>query len=53
MQDRAYQKKRQKVEKYVRKRKTTDYAVILNELDIDYDTLIKILSELRNNGKLK
>ncbi|HZA70667.1 MAG TPA: hypothetical protein VE548_13315 [Nitrososphaeraceae archaeon] len=53
MRDRDYQKKRQKVEKFIRKRKTTDYAVILNEIDVDYDTLIKILSELRNKGNLK
>ena len=53
MQDRKYQKKRQMVEKFIRKRKTTDYSVILNEVDVDYDTLMKILSELRNKGNLQ
>lgn len=48
MQDRKYQKKRQMVKEFIRKRKTTDYSVILNEIDIDYETLMKILSELRN-----
>jgi biopolymer transport protein ExbD len=53
MQDRKYQKKRQMVEKFIRKRKTTDHSVILNEVDVDYDTLMKILSELRNKGNLQ
>jgi biopolymer transport protein ExbD len=53
MQDRKYQRKRQIVEKFIRKRKTVDHYVILNEVDIDYDTLMKILSELRNEGHLK
>jgi hypothetical protein len=29
------------------------YSVILNNVDVDYDTLMKILSELRNEGRLK
>jgi hypothetical protein len=29
------------------------YSVILNNVDGDYDTLMKILSELRNEGRLK
>ncbi len=52
-QDRVYQKKRQMIEKYVKKHKTIDYSRILNEVDIDYDTLMKIISELRNEGRLK
>ena len=52
MQNRKYQKKRKMVEKFIRKRKTTDHSIILNEVDVDYDTLMKILSELRNEGKL-
>ena len=52
-QDRAYQKKRQMIEKYVKKHKRVDYSRILNEVDIDYDTLMKIISELRNEGRLK
>jgi hypothetical protein len=52
-QDRGYQKKRQMIEKYVKKHKFVDYSRILNEVDIDYDTLMKIISELRNEGRLK
>lgn len=53
MLDSKYQKKMQKVEKYIRKHGTTDHLTILNEMDIDYDTLMYILSELRNKGRLK
>ena len=28
-------------------------VIILNNVDVDYDTLMKILSELRNEGVLK
>ena len=52
-QDRVYQKKRQMIEKYIKKHKSVDYFRILNEVDIDYDTLMKIISELRNEGRLK
>ena len=52
-QDRVYQKKRQMIEKYIKKHKSVDYSRILNEVDIDYDTLMKIISELRNEGRLK
>jgi predicted transcriptional regulator len=53
IQDRIYQKKRQLIEKYVKNHKIVDYSRILNEVDIDYDTLMKIISELRNEGRLK
>jgi hypothetical protein len=53
MHDRKYEKKMRKVEKYIRKHSTTDHQTILNEMDIDYDTLVYILSELRNKGRLK
>ena len=52
-QNREYQKKMQMVEKYIKKYKVFDQYRILNELDIDYDTLMKIYSELRNEGRLK
>ena len=52
-QDRAYQRKKQMIEKYIKKHKVVDQARILNEVDIDYDTLMKIISELRNEGRLK
>jgi len=51
--DRTYQKKRQMIERYIKKHKVLDYYQILNEVDIDYDSLMKILSELRNEGRLK
>jgi biopolymer transport protein ExbD len=53
MHDRRYEKKMQIVEKFIRKHGTTDHVAILNEVDIDYDTLMKVLSELRNRGGLK
>jgi biopolymer transport protein ExbD len=53
MHDRRYENKMQIVEKFIRKRRTTDHVAILNEVDVDYDTLMKILSELSNKGHLK
>jgi hypothetical protein len=41
------------IERYIKKHKVLDYYQILNEVDIDYDSLMKILSELRNEGRLK
>jgi hypothetical protein len=41
------------IEKYIKKHKVVDYSRILNEVDIGYDTLMKIISELRNEGRLK
>lgn len=53
MRDRIYQKKIQEVEKHIKKHGATDHLTILNEMDIDYDTLMNILSELRKKGRLK
>jgi hypothetical protein len=54
MQDRAYQRKKQLVEKFIKKHgKKVDHSFILNEVDVDYDTLMMIFSELRNQGQLK
>jgi hypothetical protein len=54
MQDRIYQRKRRLVEKFIKKHgKRVDHSLILNEVDVDYDTLMRILSELRNEGILK
>jgi CRISPR/Cas system-associated protein Cas10 (large subunit of type III CRISPR-Cas system) len=54
MQDRKYQVKRRLVEKFIKKHgKKVDQSLILNEVDVDYDTLMRILSELRNEGSLK
>jgi hypothetical protein len=51
--DRNYQKQKIRVEKFIKKNKKTDHYIILNEIDIDYDTLMKIISELRREGKIK
>lgn len=41
MQDRIYQRKKQLVEKFVKKHgKRVNHSFILNEVDVDYDTLI-------------
>jgi hypothetical protein len=53
MYGRKYEKTLQLVEKLIRKHRTTDYVTILNQIDMDYDTLMKILSELGNKGRLK
>ena len=54
MQDRIYQRKRRLVEKFINKHgKRVDHSLILNEVDVDYDTLMKIISELRSEGSLK
>ncbi len=52
MQDRKYQKKKAAVEKFVKKQGKIDHSVILNSVDVDYDTLMRILSELRNEGRI-
>ena len=54
MQDRIYQRKRRLVENFIKKHgKRVDHSLILNEVDVDYDTLMRILSDLRNEGGLK
>lgn len=52
MQDRKYQKKKVLVEKFIKKSGKIDHSIILNNIDIDYDTLMRILSELHNEGKI-
>jgi hypothetical protein len=52
MKDRVYQRKRKLVEKFIKKQGKIDHSIILNNVDVDYDTLMKILSELRNEGRL-
>ena len=53
MQKRLYQKKKQTIEKFIKKFGKVEHSFILNEVDIDYDTLMKILAELRNEGRIK
>jgi len=52
VQDRKYQKKKVAVEKFIKKSGKVDNSLILNNVDVDYDTLMKILSELRNQGRI-
>jgi hypothetical protein len=52
LQDRKYQKKKALVEKFIKKNGRADHSVILNSVDVDYDTLMRILDELRNEGKM-
>ena len=53
MYDRKYEKKMKTVEKFIKKHGATDHQRILSEIDIDYDALMRILSELSNKGRLK
>ena len=53
MINRNYQKQKILVEKFIKKHKKTDHSVILNEVNIDYDTLIQIISDLRKEGRIK
>jgi hypothetical protein len=52
MQDREYQKKKATVEKFIKKTGKADHSVILNSVDVDYDTLMRIMSELKNQGRM-
>jgi len=53
VQDRKYEKKKVMVEKFIKKFGKIDRSVILNNVDVDYETLMSILSELRNEGRIK
>ncbi|HZB81147.1 MAG TPA: hypothetical protein VE264_07720 [Nitrososphaera sp.] len=53
MIDRNYQRKKHLVEKFVKKSGKVDHSVILNNVDVDYDTLMRVLSDLRNEGRIK
>ena len=53
MLDRKYQRKKDIVEKFIKKFGKIDHSVILNNVDIDYDTLMRVLSDLRNEGRIK
>ena len=54
-QNRKYQKIKTEVKRFIQKNKNEkiDHTTILNNLNIDYDTLMRILSELRRTGNLK
>lgn len=51
-QDRKYQKIKEDVKKFIQKNKKIDHSRILNEMNVDYDTLMQILRELKNKGQL-
>jgi hypothetical protein len=53
MQTREYQKKKAIVEKFIKKTGKTEHSAILNEVDIDYDALTRILGDLRREGRIK
>jgi predicted transcriptional regulator len=48
-----YQNKKQIVEKFIKRFGKVEYSFILNEVNIDYDTLMKILEELRKEGRIR
>jgi len=52
MEDRIYEKKKQSILRFIKKHGKVDHSFILNEVNIDYDTLMQILSELRREGHL-
>lgn len=52
MQDRKYHKKKRVVEKFIKKLGRVDHSVILNNVDVDYDTLMRILADLRSEGHI-
>jgi hypothetical protein len=52
MQDRIHEKKKQAILRLVKRHGKVDHSFILNELNVDYDTLMKMLSELRREGSL-
>ncbi len=51
--DRVYLKKKQMVARFIKKHRNVDHARILNEVNVDYDTLMRILSDLRREGRIK
>ena len=40
-------------EKFIKKFGKIDHSIILNNVDVNYDTLMRILSELSNEGRIK
>ncbi|MBA3749553.1 MAG: hypothetical protein H0X03_01390 [Nitrosopumilus sp.] len=52
MQDRIYEKKKKTILRFIKKHGKVDHSFILNEVNIDYDTLMKIVSELRREGRI-
>ena len=53
MLDRKYQRKKHIVEKFIKKFGKVDNSVILNNVNIDYDTLMRILADLGKEERIK
>ena len=54
MKTRDYQKKKQTIKKFIKKYgMVVDHSIILNTVNIDYDTLMSILAELYKEGVIK
>ena len=53
MKTRQYQKKKQTIERFIKKFGKVEHSIILNEVDIDYDTLMNILTELHKERVIK
>jgi predicted transcriptional regulator len=52
IQDRKYQKLKGQVKRFIQKKKKIDNSMILNNMNIDYDTLMRIIAELKSDGDL-
>ena len=52
IQDRKYQKLKGQVKRFIQKNKKLDHSMILNSMNIDYDTLMRIMAELKSDGDL-
>lgn len=52
IQDRIFEKKKQTILRFIKKHGKVDHSFILNEVNVDYDTLMKIITDLRNEGRL-
>ncbi|CAN5595118.1 hypothetical protein BH18THE1_BH18THE1_03930 [soil metagenome] len=52
IQDRKYQKLKGQVKRLIQKSKKLDHSMILNNMNIDYDTLMRIIADLKSDGDL-
>ncbi|MDW0165162.1 MAG: hypothetical protein QOA14_04375 [Nitrososphaeraceae archaeon] len=52
IRDRKYQKLKGQVKRFIQKNKKIDHSMILNNMNIDYDTLMRIIAELKSDGDL-
>jgi predicted transcriptional regulator len=52
MIDNLYEKKKQIILRFIKKHRKVNHSFILSNINIDYETLMKILPELRMEGSL-